>query len=303
MEEVGKKKKHDWKRTAFIVGMCIVPILHFLVFYLYVNFDSVMMAFRYLEDGELVWGMKNFKVFFQEFVGPVSEFRPALKNTIIFFCTSLFVVMPLTLMIAYFLYKKIAGYKFYRVMFFLPNILSAVVMTIVYARLVGRGSPIANMFDAPAGLLATDRYWLGMSYPMLAIVVYTIWTGFGTNLILMSGAMNRIPEEVLEAARLDGVGMVRELVQIILPMVWPTLTTLIVFTFVGIFTASGPILLFTKGQYDTLTISYWILSVVMNPAGDVRYASVVGLVFTIVALPIVLFVKWGMEKLQAATEY
>ena len=115
--------------------------------------------------------------------------------------------------------------------------------------------------------------------------------------------MNRIPEEVLEAARLDGVGMLRELVQIILPMVWPTLTTLIVFTFVGIFTASGPILLFTKGQYDTVTISYWILSVVMNPAGDARYASAVGLIFTLVALPIVLLVKWGMEKLQAATEY
>ena len=88
-----------------------------------------------------------------------------------------------------------------------------------------------------------------------------------------------------------------------MPMVWPTLTTLIVFTFVGIFTASGPILLFTKGQYDTVTISYWILSVVMNPAGDARYASAVGLIFTLVALPIVLLVKWGMEKLQAATEY
>ncbi|MFQ9736714.1 MAG: ABC transporter permease subunit [Christensenellaceae bacterium] len=113
----------------------------------------------------------------------------------------------------------------------------------LFANIVGVNGPVASLMQKILGLervpelLGQDEYALG------TIVVYCIWTGFGTNLILLNGAMARIPAEVLEAARLDGAGRVRELFQIILPLTWPTLTTLITFTFIGIFTASGPILL------------------------------------------------------------
>ena len=114
--------------------------------------------------------------------------------------------------------------------------------------------------------------------------------------------MNRIPSEVIEAARLDGVGAFRELAQIILPMVWPTMTTLLVFTFVGIFTTSGPILMFTEGQWDTYTIAYWIFEQVYS-SGRYEYASAVGLIFTLIALPIVLGVKKLMERWQESVDY
>ena len=114
--------------------------------------------------------------------------------------------------------------------------------------------------------------------------------------------MNRIPSEVIEAARLDGVGAFRELVQIILPMVWPTMTTLLVFTFVGIFTTSGPILMFTEGQWDTYTVAYWIFEQVYS-GGRYEYASAVGLIFTLIALPIVLGVKKLMERWQESVDY
>ena len=85
-------------------------------------------------------------------------------------------------------------------------------------------------------------------------------------------------------------------------MVWPTMTTLLVFTFVGIFTTSGPILMFTEGQWDTYTIAYWIFEQVYS-SGRYEYASAVGLIFTLIALPIVLGVKKLMERWQESVDY
>ena len=297
-----KKKPIQWKRGLFIVGMIIVPILHFLIFYLYVNLDSILMAFQKLEGGELKPSFGNFTLFFEQMKDPESEIVESLKNTLVFFGTNLLLILPATLFIAYFIYKKIFGYKFFRVIFFIPSILSAVVLTIVYEDFVGIQGPIAKWIQTAQGLEKTPELLGVPRYALKTILGYTIWTGFGTNLILLGGAMNRIPEETIDAGKIDGVGMLRELFQIILPMVWPTLTTVIVFAFVGIFTSSGPILLFTEGKHDTYTISYWIFAQVYGGASS-QYASAVGLAFTIIALPIVFGVKILMEHIQEATEY
>lgn len=81
-------------------------------------------------------------------------------------------------------------------------------------------------------------------------------------MLLFTGAMSRIPVSILESIKLDGCGMGREIISIILPLIWPTISTLLVLNATGIFSASGPILLFTKGDYDTTTIGYWIFDMV-----------------------------------------
>ena len=134
------------------------------------------------------------------------------------------------------------------------------------------------------------------------ILIYCIWTGFGTNLILMTGAMARIPEDVLEAGQLDGVSWLRELVSIIVPLIWPTFTTLIVLTFVGIFTASGPILLFAKDEPAASTISYFIFKSVKF-SGETNFPAAVGLFFTVISVPIIIGIKKLMERWQDAIEY
>lgn len=298
-----RKKPVNWRRGIFLLGMTIVPLLHFLVFYVYVNFNSVLMGFQVLEGGDLVWSLENFSLFFSQITDTETIIFQAFGNTMVFFAVQLLVIMPLTTFIAYFIYKRILGYKFYRIIFFLPTILSTVVLTILYSNILGVKGPIAWLVQRIAGTPVPPEFFADSRYALWAIVFYVIWTGFGTNLILLGGAMNRIPEETIEASRLDGAGLFRELWQIILPMVWPTMTTLIVFTFVGIFTTSGPILLFTKGKWNTYTISYWIFEQVYANSGRPEYASAVGLVFTVVALPIVLGVKRLMERWQSAIEY
>ena len=76
----------------------------------------------------------------------------------------------------------------------------------------------------------------------------------------------------------------------------------LVLAVVGLFNSSGPILFFTLGQHDTYTISYWIFEQVYMKS-VYEYASAVGLFFTIVGLPIVMIVKWLLDKVGTEIEY
>ena len=207
-EEKAEIRKNKVMRAIFIIAMIIIPVVNFFVFYLYVNFSSIMMAF---ED---VNGNLNFNrlidVGSRVFSGE-GDLLVYLGNTMIYFLNSIIVMMPLITFIAYFIYKKIFMYKFFRVMFFLPAIVSSVIFVALYRRLWESGGAIYNFLTETCGVVApSDGFLQSRAWAKWMILIYTIWTGFGTNLILMTGAMNRIPEEVLEAANLDGVGVLRE---------------------------------------------------------------------------------------------
>lgn len=282
------------KTYIFIVVMLLIPVSNFLIFWLGVNFNSILMAFQNEKfDGTVYWTMNNFKNFFQEFTLPNSSIITSVKNTGLFFASNIFIVFPISLVLCYFLYKKIMGYKFFRFVFYLPSIISAVVLAGVFKEIIST--------DGVVGTLMTKlgkepvAYFASSKTAIWAILIYNVTFSFGGNLILLSGAMSHISEDVVEAARLDGVGMVREMVQIVIPLIWPTLTTLLIFQVVGIFSASGPILLFTQGDKQTSTLAYWIYEQVKF-AGQYYYASAVGLVMTAVATPLAMLTRWGLNK-------
>lgn len=298
---IAEIRKNKLKRALFIVAMIIVPMTNFLVFYIYVNASSIFMAFEKTTlEGETSLTLDWFRLVL-DYLFVTGNMMTDLKNTMYYFLTSLLIILPITTFIAYFIYKKILMYKFFRIMFFLPSIFSAVVLTTIYKQILGVEGPVAGFFAQIQNLDAPPDFFSAKSVTA-TIIIYCIWTGFGTNLILMTGAMARIPEDVLEAGQLDGVSWARELFSIIVPLIWPTVTTLIVLTFVGIFTASGPILLFARDEPSASTISYFIFKSVKF-SGDTNFPAAVGLFFTVISVPIILGVKKLMERWQDAIEY
>lgn len=170
-------------------------------------------------------------------------------------------------------------------------------MVTAYKSLITAGGPLDRVLGLfgknipPEGLLATSET------ATATIMVFCLLTGFTTNVLLFQSAMSRIPVEVLESAALDGCGSVREFFQIILPLIFPSIASVLTLTCTGILSASGPILLFTNGFYDTTTISFWIFSKVYGGgqaggvAGSYNLVSCVGLCFTAVSVPIILGVR------------
>lgn len=283
----------DWEARGFIIVMLAVPLTSFAVFWLYVNFDSILMAFQNEKSGQVYWTLQNFRELFKEFGNSSSEIFISLKNTLYYFLVNLFVVMPLSLILCYFLYKKIYLYKAFRFIFYLPSIISAAVLVVLVKYLLEPAGPLGGL---ASNLLGEEVFLLKDSrYATNTIILYTIFTGLGGNMILLSGAMSHIDQSIIEAAKLDGISRTREMVQIVIPLIWPTLTTLLIFTFVGLFGASGPIILFTDGEVDTSTLSYWLYISVQKYNAS-YYPAAVGLFFTCVGTPIALFVRRVLNK-------
>ena len=312
--ESGKKKKKLSKRKIseyiFCYGMLLLPLVQFAIFYVWINSNSIIMAFQEFDGygengGELFkWSFYNFQRFFREWSNPNSVIMGALVNTFKYFAAGLCMV-PLSFFVAYFLYKKLWGYKFFRVLFFLPSIISAVLFVTTYKMLIDYGGPLdmlLSLFGVRIPpLLSDDATATG------TIIAYTIWTGFGINMILYQSAMSRVPQEVMEAARLDGVPWYRELTQIILPMVWPTLATTLILVITSMFNSTGPILLFMEAGAEldnpaTMTISFWIYRQTQK-AVDLNYPAAIGMFFTFISVPVVFIVRFIFNKIDPQVTY
>ncbi len=287
------------KQRLFLISILAIPVLYFLVVYLYVNFSSFAMAFKNLNDK---WSLDNFRLFFDELTSENGTVGIALKNTFIYFGLSL-TFFPTGIIISYFLFKKIAGYKFFRIVFYLPSIIAPIVFVTLYKEFVKPWGPVGLLFEAlgkpfaPQGLFANEKTatW--------AIVGYCIWVGLPTNMLMWGGALTRLPKEVFEAARIDGCGTFKELRYIVLPLIFPTVSSLLILSITGFLNAGGPILLFTNGAAQTSTLGFWMFNeVYSNSSGGGGFYGVLsagGLFFTVIATPVVLFVRWAVEKIPA----
>lgn len=296
-----EKRMMKWRRNLFILGMLSVAIVNFLIFWVYVNIDSILMAFQMNTRHGVKWTFDNFTRFFTEVKMPEFELSLAIKNTLLLYLVGTVIGLPLSLLFAYYLFKKVPGSTAFRVIFFLPSIISAAVLVTLFKYLVAPSGPLNEILSAMTGREVYIEWVTDELYSMKTILFYVLWTGFGGNIVLLSGAIYRIPEDILEYAKIDGVGMTRELFNVIVPLVWPTFSTLVICATAGMFSNMGPVLLFTEGQFKTMTLGYFIFDKVS--VGQYNYPSAIGLIFTAIGVPIVLLVKWGMEKTFETVEY
>ena len=296
-----KKKKLDY---LFIFLMLLIPVVHFFVFWVGMNFNSILLSFQRMDinSGKLYFTMENFKSIIDLFKS--NELKVAFLNTFIISAFQIVFLVPWSFVLSYFLYKKIPLTGLWRVFLFLPTILPAIFLTgmFKYAISTVGGSPVGTLWEAlfhesiPSLLVEKE-------YAKWTVLVYFFLTNFGGQFILFSGAMSRIPQETLEAAKIDGVGMFREMFTMVLPLIWPTFSMILILNIASIFTATGPILLLTKGQGETTTISFWIFNEVNNPNASLFVPAALGLACTAVLYPIITFVRWGLGKVYSDVEY
>lgn len=302
MENLLNKKKRSMiekkklKDTLFVYGLLAIPLIEFFSIYVYTNIDSFFLAFKL--NGEFS-GWVNFQMLWNEIRSPGSDLLIAIRNTFIYFGAT-FLLFLWSIFLSYFFYKRISGYRFFRFVLYMPAIISPVVFVTLFKNLTSVNGAldliISNFnpdFEMPELLARSDTATWTM-------VVYVLWMGWTKNMLYLGGSLARIPLEVLESARLDGAGPWTELTKILIPLLLPTLSTLLLLDVVGILSSSGPILLFTKGAYETTTISYWMFTLVYA-TGENQYAkaSAAGLCLTAIMFPIVYTMRWLIGKIDS----
>lgn len=250
------------KRLIFYSIMVALPFLQFCIFYVYVNIDSILMAFKVtyydFEKGiQERWSIKDNFVGVYYFLKNKS-FNPvwtALKTYIITWCTS----GILSVFFSYYVYKKFMLSGLFKVFLYLPSMVSSVVLTLVYMKLMNNVIP--DMIEQSSGRevlpLLRDN---GKNDVYTYILIYSIFFQLGGHILMYTGAMSGINDSVVESAQLDGVNAFQEFWHITLPMIWPTFTTFTVTGIAAIFTNQlGLHTFYGDGAPNSAaTLGYWI---------------------------------------------
>lgn len=288
------------KKTIFITLMLVFPLLQFLIFTVYTNLNTIMMAFSELDSeyNVVFVGFKNFRKFLVDFkVLPV--WKDAIAHSLGYFPVTAFIALPLTIIVSYFLHNKIWMSTFFKVAFYIPNIISVVVMGLVFKSMFSVGGPINQVLTVFG--MENIPNWFDSDKTMGVLYFYAVWAGIGGNIILMLGAMSRVPQELREAGALDGVGMWRELVQIYLPIIWPTVSTLIVFSVATVFSMFiHTIVLCGDEKASSSTVASILITEVNK--GSPYYASMLSLIILVFAIPTTQLTKYFVNKIWADVE-
>jgi len=290
--------------TLFIFAMLAIPIVHFLVFWLYVNFDSLLLSFRRIDidNGGYYFTFQNFIQAWNMITTSGDIMQTALSNTLATWAFGLFIQFPLSFFLTVFIYKKVLGNKIFIIFMFLPGMFSSVALGYLYSYFINPEGPVGYMLLNYFGLKVAPQFLSTPSTVTPALIFYLFYFGLPGNMLLFLGGMNRIPKEMLESACLDGCCFAREIFNFIIPLTWPTISTLIVFQVAGIFGAGGPVIILTANIKESWTIGYWQYKEVVE-LNNFFVPSAIGLMFTLVAMPIVLIVKHYVNKIFADVEY
>ena len=260
-----------WKKNLFIILVLVLPIAHFFVFWLYPNIDGILLAFKDMRGGEEYYTLKNFKDCFTQIFSGTGSVGSSFWNTMKFFAYDV-VIFPLGIVWGYVFYKKIRGYNFFRLMFYVPSILSSVVVAGMFKYLINADGPIGVLWAMTHdGVYA--NFLQEEEYAFVTVLIYYYWVGFAGSLLLLSGAFAKIPLEVIESVTLDGCGWWTELWKICVPLIWPTLSTIIITTTAGFFFGGPPVLLLTGGAGNTSTISFWMYDQIKLKGAVVSFDS------------------------------
>lgn len=303
MKAEGKKKRltRKQKRLLFVWGMLALPLLQWLVFFLYVNIDSVVMSFQTMnyKTGAIEWTLNNYKRFIYEW-NALPQIKNAVKNSMLAGANNLLLIL-ISLILSYFFYKKIPGRNFFRVVYFLPSIISIVIYTMVFKFMFDTSVGPINIILQAFGMNAVDLpSWFGdTNLAFLLVLLYCLWVGTGYNILIMGAAMENLPEDVMEYSRLEGVSWFRELFQIVVPMIWPTLAVSILGSVTTIFTLFIQVDLLTEGGPGgaSQTIAYLVNGLVKGANADLEWGAAMGFCFTLVATPIVILLKKLLDKI------
>lgn len=166
------------------------------------------------------------------------RFWGALQNNIIFFLVHMLVQNPIGLLLATMLTTKGKGRKIYRVIIFMPTVLSFVIVGFIWNLILSPLWGVAESILKAVGLGALFRPWLGLeNSALITISLISVWQFVGIPMVLFYAALIGIPEEIIEAARVDGANNWQIFWKIKFPLVLPTVGIVGILTFVGNFNA------------------------------------------------------------------
>lgn len=307
MEFLNKKSKRNKEKRnwlLFYIIMAAFPVLQFCIFYIGVNIKSILFAFQSYDydSGKYIFnGFENFKAIFDR-ISLGGSYVTMFKNSFLVYFWCLIISVPLALLFSYYIYKHYICSAFFKVLLFMPSILTSIVLVNLFRYMANIVIPglFMNLFGLEMSpLLGSVATQFG------TLIFYTIWTEFGVVVLLYSGAMSGISSSVIEAGQIDGANSLQEFFLIVLPMIFPTLSMFLLTGVAGIFTNQLSLysLYGDNAESYVWTFGYYLFKEARTATLDkYTYLSAFGVMASLVAMILTFTVKYIFKKIDPMEE-
>ncbi len=215
-------------RSRFVFA-CVAPAtLLFFIFMVLPTLNVFRMSL--FERGaysptETFVGLQNFKTLLRD-----PKFISSMQNTVLLIVVVTIVTFFFALLFAGILTReKIRGQNFFRVVFYIPNILSVVVIAGIFSAVY---KPENGMLNSILSLLSGQSVmvlWKDQPMVVISIIIAMVWQAIGYYMVMYMASMSAVPESLYESAELDGAGRITQFFQITLPLIWTNIRTTLTF--------------------------------------------------------------------------
>ncbi|MDI4644426.1 carbohydrate ABC transporter permease [Cohnella hashimotonis] len=251
-----RKRREQWAGWIFIapevVGLIVLslfPLISSLVLsFTEWNLVGGLSAIRFI-------GLDNFVQLFKD-----DHFILALKNNVWFTVGTVPLTMLIGIVLAALIHKKLYAKTYFKVAFFIPYICSTVAIAAVWQALYHPSKGPLNQMLMDMGMSNPPRWLVDTSFSLIAIMVIYIWQVLGYQIIIFLAGMSNIPEELYEAARIDGATGIQQFRRITVPLLGPTIFFLAITSTISSFKVFDLIKFLTNGgpNYASTVIVYQI---------------------------------------------
>ncbi len=287
---LARREETDWRARlyrltnsqAFVALLFLaIPVLLLAALKIYPVFYNLYLSFtRYeLFEPPRFVGMKNYNYVFSN-----SVTRQSIINTLLFTIEAVPIGTALALVIAKLLDQSIRGRVFLRTLYYLPVVSSVVVSAMIWRWIYSPQHGLLNYFLGVAGI--PPQNWLNdPNLALISLVIVTIWGSIGSNMVIFLAGLQDIPQDVIEAARVDGANSLQNFLFITVPLMRPVILFVVVTFTIGIFRNFGLIFMLTQGgPFNRTNTMVW--EVYQNVFGYLRLGR--GAAISVVMLIIVL---------------
>ena len=217
------------KSRGRFLTLCVAPaVILYFVFMILPTLNVFRMSL--FERGaysptETFVGMANFEALFKDV-----KFITAMQNTILLIVTVTIITFFFAIVFAAILTReKIKGQNFFRIVFYIPNILSVVVIAGIFSAIY---KPENGMLNSILSFFRGDTVmvlWKDQPMVIVSVIIAMVWQAIGYYMVMYMASMSAVPVDLYESAGLDGAGRMAQFFQITLPLIWTNIRTTLTF--------------------------------------------------------------------------
>lgn len=230
LEKGGIGMRHRKGRNVFI-ATCVLPALILFIIFMIIPTINVFQMSMYkwggFSNNKTFVGLNNFKILFAD-----EKFYRSFQNSILLIVLVTIITMSFALIFAAILSReKVKGQSLFRIIFYIPNILSVVVISAIFSAIYdpnqGLMNSILSLFRSKD---AAPVLWLGdQQLVIYSLVIAMVWQAIGYYMVMYMASMTSVPESLYESANLEGAGKMHQFFTITLPLIWTNLRTTLTF--------------------------------------------------------------------------